>query len=216
MSTAPASATAYALLALLQLRPEWTTYELTKELRRNAHFFWPRAESRLYEQAKRLVELDLATVRREADGGRPKSIYAISPAGEQALAAWLRSPPNRAVVLESEALLRFLAGGAASPEQLIAAVEQAEAEARDLLAVAEVVAREYLRGTHPFQQQVHVRAFIFDLLSEHALAVLTWCERSRDELAAWPELDARERRERGIERIRQLSRRLRQTHTRDS
>jgi DNA-binding PadR family transcriptional regulator len=204
MSTAPSSATAYALLALLQLRPEWTTYELTKELRRNARFFWPRAESRLYQQAKRLVDLGLATTRRETEGDRPRSIYTITAAGEQALAEWLRSPPSRAVVLEAEVLLRFLAGRDASPEALGAAVAQAEAEARELFAVADVVAREYLAGTHPFQQQVDVRAFIFDLLTEHALAVLAWCERSRDELAAWPALTADERRERGLERIRRL------------
>src|SRR4051812_24989260 len=118
MSTAPTSATAYALLALLQLRPEWTTYELTKELRRNARFFWPRAESRLYQQAKRLVELGLATTRRESDGDRPRSVYTITAAGEQALAEWMRSPPARAVVLEAEVLLHFLAGGRATPEEL--------------------------------------------------------------------------------------------------
>jgi PadR family transcriptional regulator AphA len=208
MSTAPASATAYALLALLELRPQWTTYELTKELRRNARFFWPRAESRLYQQAKRLVELDLATVRRETQGARPRSVYEITPAGRESLGAWLRSAPVRAVGLESEALLRFLAGDGASAAELLAVVDQAETEARELLAVGEAIAREFLGGTHPFQDQVHVRAFIFDLLTEHARAVLTWCERSREELTAWPALDADARRDRGIERIRELSRRL--------
>lgn len=208
MSTVPSSPTAYALLALLELRPEWTTYELTKELRRNARYFWPRAESRIYEQAKRLVELGLATTRRESEGGRPKTIYVITPAGRDALAAWRASPPTRAVGLEAEALLRFLAGGDAPVEELTAAVDQAATEARELLSVGELVAREYLRGAHPFQHQAHVRAFIFDLLTEHALAVLTWAERSRVELAAWPGLDSQARRDRGVERIRDLSRRL--------
>jgi PadR family transcriptional regulator, regulatory protein AphA len=205
MSNQPASATAYALLALLRLRDRWTTYELTKELRRNARFFWPRAESRLYQQAKRLVELGLAATQTETQGGRPRTIYTITPAGRRALTDWLAAPPTRGVLLEAEALLRFLAGGDATPEELMTAIERAEDEARDLLAVADVIAREYLEGAHPFQDEVHVRAFIFDLLTTHARAVLEWTQRSRAELAAWPRLGLDERRARALERIRQLS-----------
>jgi DNA-binding PadR family transcriptional regulator len=207
MSTSPPP-TAYALLALLYLRPEWTTYELTKELRRNARFFWPRAESRLYEQAKRLVELGLASARSDSDGRRPKTVYTITPAGRDALTTWLASPPTRAVTLEAEALLRFLAAAETSPAQLSAVIEAAASEARELLSVAEVISREYLSATHPFQNEVHVRAFVFDLLVEHALGVLAWAERSREELAAWPALEVGERQSRAIERIRALSRRL--------
>ena len=45
--------TANAILGLLALRKEWSTWELTKQLRRNMRFFWPRAESRIYDEAKR-------------------------------------------------------------------------------------------------------------------------------------------------------------------
>jgi len=38
------STTSYAILGLLDLRP-WTAYELTKHMRRNLHYFFPRAES---------------------------------------------------------------------------------------------------------------------------------------------------------------------------
>ena len=48
--------TASALLGLLALRPAWPVYELTKQLRRNMRFFWPRAESRIYDEARQLVE----------------------------------------------------------------------------------------------------------------------------------------------------------------
>ena len=48
------ASTANALLGLLALRPEWTTWELTTQLRRNMRFFWPRAESRIPAELKRL------------------------------------------------------------------------------------------------------------------------------------------------------------------
>ena len=56
--------TANALLGLLALRPSWTTWELTKQLRRNMRFFWPRVESRIYDEARTLVERGWARDRR--------------------------------------------------------------------------------------------------------------------------------------------------------
>jgi PadR family transcriptional regulator, regulatory protein AphA len=45
-------------------------YELTKRMRRNYRFFWPRAESRLYDEARRLVDAGLATAEQSFTGRR--------------------------------------------------------------------------------------------------------------------------------------------------
>ena len=62
------STTSYALLGLLALR-EWTTYELAKQVQRSIGWFWPRAERKLYEEPKRLVEARLG----DRDGGDDRS-----------------------------------------------------------------------------------------------------------------------------------------------
>ena len=49
------STTSYALLGLLSLR-SWTTYELAKQVQRSIGWFWPRAERKLYDEPKRLVD----------------------------------------------------------------------------------------------------------------------------------------------------------------
>ena len=54
--------TANAILGLLALRPTWSTWELATQLRRNMRFFWPRAESRVYEEVKRLHERGFASL----------------------------------------------------------------------------------------------------------------------------------------------------------
>jgi PadR family transcriptional regulator AphA len=41
--------TSYAILGLLAIKP-WSTYELAAQMRRNLHYFWPRAESNLYAE----------------------------------------------------------------------------------------------------------------------------------------------------------------------
>jgi PadR family transcriptional regulator, regulatory protein AphA len=43
---------------------EASAYELTKAMRRNLRFFWPRAEARIYAEAKRLAEAGLASATR--------------------------------------------------------------------------------------------------------------------------------------------------------
>ena len=52
MTKPPAlTTTSYAILGLLAVKP-WTTYELAQQMRRALGQFWPRAESKLYEEPK--------------------------------------------------------------------------------------------------------------------------------------------------------------------
>ena len=80
--------TSYAILGLLGVRP-WTTYELAQQMKRAVGQFWPRAESNLYAEPKKLVALGLATASQEKVGNRPRTLYTITPEGRQALAEWI-------------------------------------------------------------------------------------------------------------------------------
>lgn len=176
--------TANAVLGLLALRPRWATYDITKQLRRNMRFFWPRAESRIYEETKGLVAKGFARVEREHVGRRARNVYSITPRGRRALEEWLATPPKGTAV-ECEALLRVFLSDLSSPAQLAVALEQVRRDARSILDVGRVVGHEYVAGTAPFQDQVHVRAFVFDFLSHHALMLLGWADRTEAALAAW-------------------------------
>jgi PadR family transcriptional regulator, regulatory protein AphA len=192
--------TANALLGLLALRREWTTWELTTQLRRNMRFFWPRAESRILAELKRLDRDGLVSARKEAVGRRPRTVYAITAKGRRRLDAWLEVPP-RGTTLESEPLLRVLLGNLGSTQALERALEQVEQDAQDILAVGRSVAAEYAAGEAPFQEHVHVRALVFDYLMRHATGMLEWVERSREALSEWPELSEQERADRAVARI---------------
>src|SRR5687767_10885025 len=95
------STTSYALLGQIALRSR-TSYELAAEMRRNVHYFWPRAESLVYAELKRLAGEGLVAAERSFVGKRPRTTYAITPAGRTALAAWLGTRP-RPFALELEA-----------------------------------------------------------------------------------------------------------------
>ena len=77
--------TTYAILGQLAWG-EATTYELVKAMGRNLRFVWPRAESRIYAEAKRLVDAGLVSARKERTGRRPRTVYAITDEGRAALA----------------------------------------------------------------------------------------------------------------------------------
>ncbi|HEY7280145.1 MAG TPA: PadR family transcriptional regulator, partial [Actinomycetota bacterium] len=124
--------TSNAILGLLALRPSWPAYEITRQLRRNMRFFWPRAESRIYAELRRLQESGLAAARTERTGDRTRTVYSITGAGRRHVRAWLSSPP-RATTLESEPILRFLLGDLAPPELLMDSVRQVRADALAVL-----------------------------------------------------------------------------------
>lgn len=199
--------TANALLGLLALRPEWTTWELATQLRRNMRFFWPRAESRILAELKRLDRDGLVRSRTESVGRRQRTVYAISAKGRRHLAAWLQSTP-RGASLESEPVLRILLGGLGSTDDMQRALDRVEQDAHDILEVGRVVAAEYAAGVAPFQDQVHVRGFVFDYLTTHATGMLDWVQRTRLVLHDWPALSDEERAARAVERITARARKL--------
>ena len=104
MAETAASTTSYAILGYLAIRP-WTAYELTKQMGSSVHHFWPRAESGIYREMKRLVAAGFAASSDEQLGRRRRARYEITDDGRGALRVWLGEPRSDGF-LESEALVR--------------------------------------------------------------------------------------------------------------
>jgi DNA-binding PadR family transcriptional regulator len=104
VSSTNLTTTSYAILGLLAIQP-WSTYELAQQMERSLGRVWPRAQSKLYEEPKKLVAHGLAKASVEQVGQRPRTRYAITPKGRRALATWLREP-GAGPVLEFEQLLK--------------------------------------------------------------------------------------------------------------
>ena len=99
MSSGSLTTTSYAILGLLAIKP-WSTYELTQQMDRSLGRIWPRAESKLYEEPKKLVSHGLARSERRYRGKRASTVYEITPAGRRALADWVRSTGDAAPTLD--------------------------------------------------------------------------------------------------------------------
>lgn len=98
--------TSYVILGLLALR-RWSTYELAQQMKRSIHYYWPRVESHIYEEPKKLVAHGLATATREYAGRRPRTVYAITDEGRKALQTWL-AEPGKGPLVEFEGLVKVL------------------------------------------------------------------------------------------------------------
>jgi PadR family transcriptional regulator, regulatory protein AphA len=178
--------TSYAILCLLAIRP-WSTYELAKQMRRSLHHIWPRAESNVYAEPKRLVAAGLARAESQRVGERPRTLYTITAAGRRALERWLgtQSASSRH---ESEALVKVLFGNYGTREELLANLRSVAAEADAVKGLWRVVASEYDRGTHPFPERVHVNALIFRWIWEHAELNARWAEWAVERVESWPDV----------------------------
>lgn len=84
----------FAILELLHRKP-LSGYELRKRFDGSIVFFWHAGHSQIYPELKRMERERLVEGRRLASGPRPpKTVYAITAKGREALRAWLLRRPN--------------------------------------------------------------------------------------------------------------------------
>ena len=188
MSSRSLTTTSYAILGLLSIRA-WSTYELAQLMNRSVHFMWPRAESNLYAEPKRLVEAGMATADVVWNGDRKRTVYSITPAGKAALGTWLAEEPGPQR-LESEAALRVLFGNLGSKDDLLAAIARVAADAEESITHFCDLGDEYANGTGQFPERIHVNTLILTLMVEQARAAARWAVWATREVEQWADTAA--------------------------
>jgi PadR family transcriptional regulator AphA len=119
------SATARVILGLLRLGPH-TGYEIKQTTDRSTRFFWGASYGQIYPELRRLEAAGLAVAAEEPRGGVRRRVYRITPAGEEAVHAWLTSGEDDFEVRD-EGLLKLFFGAALDGEELAALVRRRRA-----------------------------------------------------------------------------------------
>lgn len=180
--------TAYALLGLLSLRP-WTTYELAQQAQRSLRLMWPVSERQLYEQPKLLARHGLASVRKEATGARPRTVYEITPAGRAALRSWL-DETDGAFEIRSEFLLRIFFAEQGTKSALLAQIDVLADRLRYSWE-RQVDLYEADRATGlaggPFPARRHINAINMAFMFELGQGIQRWTAWVKETVDAWPE-----------------------------
>jgi DNA-binding PadR family transcriptional regulator len=196
--------TSYAILGLLAVRP-WSMYALAKQLRRSLRHIWPRAESNVYAEPKRLMAAGLVTAEIQTTGKRERTIYAITDAGRRALADWVgtESGPSR---FESELLLKILFANVGTKEEMLDNLHRFAEEAAAARALWGTVAEEYLSGVDPFPERLHINALFFRWVWAQVATNANWAEWAIEQVAAWPDVEGPPASETSLETFREALR----------
>ena len=185
-SDAALTTTSYAILGLLAVRP-WTTYELAQQMHRALGQFWPRAESKLYEEPKKLVAHGLArATQRDGRQAAPHRLldHREGPAGDGGVGAAARRRPGARVRGAGEGVLRR----ARDKEDLLATLDRVRAwsdeQHRDSvghLAGATSTARA------PFPERLPWLVLCGQFLEEFDIMVERWAEWAASVVETWPD-----------------------------
>jgi PadR family transcriptional regulator, regulatory protein AphA len=181
------STTSYAVLGLLSLR-SWTGYELAQQGRRSLRFCWPKEDSVLYEEPRRLVARGLASAVRERNGGRSRNRYEITDQGRQALREWL-AEPSRPPRIELEPCLRVLFADQGDHEDALRAIAVLRSWAQDHIDSENELVRQYQAGEAPFPDRLHISALGARFISDLFHTITEFADFAEAEIKTWPRTD---------------------------
>jgi PadR family transcriptional regulator, regulatory protein AphA len=174
------------VLALLGI-DRWTPYELVRHLKLSMiHHIWPRAESKVYDEPKRLVAAGHATATIDRTNPR-RTRYTITAQGRRVLSQWV-AQPGAGVRFESEGALKVLFAEYGTRQQLLATIESMRHEA--LADVSRVVAALELVLTKgpPYPDRIHQSVLVHDLVLRTTAAVIDWADFTEKRVNGWQDL----------------------------
>jgi DNA-binding PadR family transcriptional regulator len=155
-------------------------------MKRSTRHYWPRAESKIYEEPKKLVAHGLASATREYTGRRPRTIYGITDKGRKALRRWL-DEPGQPPLVEFEGVVKVLFAEQGTKEQLLATLRSVREHAEQTRAEHMALAGDLAQTGGPFPERLHVNELVFKFMWEQTETVIRWATWAEREVTGWPD-----------------------------
>jgi DNA-binding PadR family transcriptional regulator len=115
--------------------------------------FWTSSPGQIYAEPKRLLELGWITREKQPGKTRSRTVYRLTPAGREALRAWLRAPAGFPR-LQHEACVRLFAGDLIEDEEILRSLAKLR---RDVEQMSAVVATNIPRAPSlPHRHRYHL------------------------------------------------------------
>jgi DNA-binding PadR family transcriptional regulator len=127
-------ASAYVVLALIARHGPMTPYELKARVEESVGFHWPIPHAQLYRNPPRLADQGLLEERAERHGRR-RRVFHLTPAGREALQAWLADPHAAQPQTRDPSLLKLAFVDLSPPARLAALAAAQAAQHREWLAL---------------------------------------------------------------------------------
>jgi PadR family transcriptional regulator, regulatory protein AphA len=175
--------TSFAVLSVLSLR-DHSTYDLIRQMRTSMHYMWPRAESNVYAEPRRLVEAGLATAREEWNGQRRRTIYSITGAGRAALADWIALPSGRPRY-ENEALVKIMFAENGTREDLLKSIRELADDSAAAVLHFRGIADRYAADEGEYPGRFGLSGLALRLAAEQHAATLRWARWAERVVRGW-------------------------------
>jgi DNA-binding PadR family transcriptional regulator len=120
----------YVVLALVG-RGGAGPHDIVDMMRRGGRLHWAAAPSKIYAEPKRLAGLGYLEAAKAPGRTRERTVYSLTARGEEALRAWV-AEPSAFPRVQSEAVVRLLAGDIADPAALVGSLVAMRAELDEL------------------------------------------------------------------------------------
>jgi PadR family transcriptional regulator, regulatory protein AphA len=111
--------TARVILGMLKLGVP-TGYDIKKVIDDSTRFFWTASFGQIYPELKRLRKAGLVRAKQEPRGKVKRTVYELTPKGEEALREWLTDRENVIFEIRDESLLRLFFGDVLSKDDVLA------------------------------------------------------------------------------------------------
>lgn len=177
--------TAYLTLGLLATS-DWSAYQLAEQLGRGVDLLWPRADRQRYNVVHILLATGLVTAREEHSGRRGRTVYTITDAGRETLAAWLAADPEP-VALEFEGMIRVLVSDQGSIDDLRRTLETIRTQAETARALFARYAVNISETGGTFPQRRHLFALSNTFMIGHYVHIIEWTTWALEQTASWPD-----------------------------
>ena len=185
MNTLPRlTPTSYALLGLLA-RESASAYELNSIMQTSMlRVFWPRAESHIYSEPKKLLAHGFVSEERQKANGRQRSVFTISEKGREALAAWLADDGDGARHRnQAEFMLKIILAEGGAPACAAATVERALDTSRMEIEEAAAAIEHILQDPECAALGMPWNGIAANLMVDIQVARYRWGQYARDAIA---------------------------------
>jgi DNA-binding PadR family transcriptional regulator len=124
--------TARVILGMLKLGVP-TGYDIKQVIDASTRFFWTASFGQIYPELKRLRKAGLVTARQEPRGKVKRTVYELTPKGEEALHEWLTDRESVLFEIRDESLLRLFFADMLPRDEVLANVRMQQLLFDDVL-----------------------------------------------------------------------------------
>ena len=118
MTTPALTPTGRVILGMIALGNQ-TGYDIKQFVDKSTRHFWAASYGQIYPELRRLEEQGLVRGESDPRGGRARTVYALTAAGEEALHGWLDPAPDPMFEVRDEGMLKLFFSDVGTSEQRI-------------------------------------------------------------------------------------------------